>query len=212
MRFILSLSLLACGETPNPDLQSSRNQTQTVSPNVVRDVQSESNDFPTETATDLGPAEPPSPSILQASWHPYDSNTAEDGQRMRVPSENPIAIDIESPGWKGRALDPVLYIDERRFYQYTHPGPGLIRYVIADVSWVLEATQWAFNTGTMTRVGRPFHCPFGKPNENSPPHCRHGLHPRHRRRLSNRDGMRSVHCPRMRGPVDACIHCRTHNL
>ena len=147
MRFILSLSLLACGESRNPGLHSSRNQTQTVSPNVARDVHSESNDLPTEPATDLGPVETPNPTILQANWHPYDANTAENGQRMHVPAENPIAIDIESPGWKGRALDPVLYIDERRFYQYTHPGPGLIRYVIADISWVLEATQVGIQYG-----------------------------------------------------------------
>ena len=49
--------------------------------------------------------------------------------------------EIEAEHWGGRALDPVLVVDERRFRHYSHPGPGLIRYVLADEAWLDQASE-----------------------------------------------------------------------
>ena len=52
-----------------------------------------------------------------------------------------VRREIEAEGWPGRALDPVLHVDERRFYHYTHPGPGLIRFTLANGAWIEEAVS-----------------------------------------------------------------------
>ena len=117
----------------------------------MRNTPAQEPDLSTELAPDLGLSAPSNPTILNAHWNAHESATAENGQGAQVHSQHPIAIDIESRGWRGRALDPVLYIDERRFHQYSHPGPGLIRYVIADLSWVLDATRIGIQYGDDTQ-------------------------------------------------------------
>ena len=63
---------------------------------------------------------------------------AENDRGERVQSPRPIAIDLDAHRFPPRALDPVLVIGQRRFRHYRHPRPGVLRFVIADVS-LLEA-------------------------------------------------------------------------
>ena len=76
----------------------------------------------------------PQPSIIAAEWMTTDAAEAEDGRGARIPADQPIALEIRAEGWRGRALDPVLHVDERHFHHYSHPGPGLIRYELANAS------------------------------------------------------------------------------
>lgn len=63
---------------------------------------------------------------------PVDVGEAEDGTGQIVVAVRPVAIDVLAPAWGGRALDPVLEIGGLRFHHYSHPGPGILRFVAAD--------------------------------------------------------------------------------
>ena len=64
---------------------------------------------------------------------------AEDGRGSLIEALDPVAVEIEADNWPGRALDPVLQVDDRRFRNYTHPGPGRIQFVLAEAAWLDEA-------------------------------------------------------------------------
>jgi hypothetical protein len=64
---------------------------------------------------------------------------AEDGWGSLIEALDPVAVEIEAEYWPGRALDPVLHVDDRRFHIYTHPGPGRIQFVLAEAAWLDEA-------------------------------------------------------------------------
>lgn len=73
------------------------------------------------------------PTILGFELNDVDVAEAEDGQGQIVAARNPLAVDIRAESWPGRALDPVLSIGQSlQLRHYRHPGPGLLRFVIAD--------------------------------------------------------------------------------
>ena len=147
MRLILPLSLLACGEQPPSASATHEALAQEKPVHPMRKSDPDSTEVSIEAPPDLGPTPIPPPTIIQAHWSDHESESAEDGMGSQIPSEYSVAIDIESSGWVGRALDPVLHIDERRFHQYTHPGPGIIRYIVADADWLVDATRVGIQYG-----------------------------------------------------------------
>ena len=59
-----------------------------------------------------------------------ESALAEDGRGGQRMSPNAVAIEIETEGWPGRAMDPVLRVGEYQFTAYTHVSPTVLRYVV----------------------------------------------------------------------------------
>jgi hypothetical protein len=63
---------------------------------------------------------------------PYDFG--EDGQGNLTQSIRPVSLDIQAAqGWPGRALDPVLYMGDLRFYHYEYIGIDTLRFIAADL-------------------------------------------------------------------------------
>ena len=58
---------------------------------------------------------------------------AEDGVGGRVSSETSVAIDIETEGWPGQAMEPSLEVGELRFAAYSHVSPTVLRFVATRV-------------------------------------------------------------------------------
>jgi hypothetical protein len=81
--------------------------------------------------------------VLGTRRVPIEVDTAEDGLGTEIPATAPIAVEIEAERWGGRALDPVLLVDDRAFHHYSHPGPGLIRFILANEDWLDQATEMA---------------------------------------------------------------------
>ena len=95
----------------------------------------------------LGVEISPTPAVLRVERVELEIEEAEDGLGDIVTAPRPVAVDIVATRWIGRALDPVLEVDDRRFRQYVHPGPGLIRFVLADAAWLDEAQVIAIQYG-----------------------------------------------------------------
>ena len=102
---------------------------------------------PIERPVDLGEEIAPAPDVLRVARVAVAVEEAEDGYGNIVTATNPIAVDIVATRWIGRALDPVLEVDGRQFRKYVHPGPGLIRFVLADAAWLDEAQSFAIQYG-----------------------------------------------------------------
>jgi hypothetical protein len=102
---------------------------------------------PIEREVDLGEEIAPAPDVLRVARVAVEVEEAEDGYGNIVTATNPIAVDIVATRWIGRALDPVLEVDGRQFRKYVHPGPGLIRFVLADAAWLDEAQSFAIQYG-----------------------------------------------------------------
>jgi len=66
---------------------------------------------------------------------------AEDGLGKRLQSQDAVLIDIETSGWPGQAMDPVLIVGERRFTAYTHVSPTLLRYTAERHEYLPEGTS-----------------------------------------------------------------------
>ncbi len=66
--------------------------------------------------------------------HTLEPGLGEDGQGHSVQAPAPVAIDLDARTFPPRALDPVLTIGQLRFTHYTHPRPGVLRFVIADAA------------------------------------------------------------------------------
>ena len=95
----------------------------------------------------LGVEISPAPDVLRVDRVDVEIEEAEDGLGDMVTAPNPVAVDIVATRWIGRALDPVLEVDDRRFRQYVHPAPGLIRFVLADAEWLDDAQVIAIQYG-----------------------------------------------------------------
>jgi len=87
--------------------------------------------------------------------HPIDVAEAEDGRGNRVPAVRPMALDVLADAWPGRALDPVLEVGDLRFRHYSHPGPGLLRYVAADADGLAEGAPVLLRWGEEDRHPTP---------------------------------------------------------
>jgi hypothetical protein len=79
--------------------------------------------------------------------HPIDATEAEDGRGQSVPAVHPVALDVRADAWPGRALDPILEVGELRFRRYSHPGPGVLRYVAADADALPEGASVRLSWG-----------------------------------------------------------------
>ncbi len=75
------------------------------------------------------------PAIRGLDVSPIDIDLGEDGHGQLVTARRSVALDIRADAWPGRALDPVLYVgQELLFRRYSHPSPGVLRFVAADAS------------------------------------------------------------------------------
>ena len=138
----LALCFLACG------IESSNNTDDApIIPIDINQVSSESETLEIHTEDPIV-TDPMRPTVLSTRLVPVDVNEAEDGYGGRIQTLNPIAVEVEATRWPGRALDPVLVIGERQFYHYSHPGPGRIRYILADTRWASASAEWHIEYGT----------------------------------------------------------------
>lgn len=61
-------------------------------------------------------------------------NLGEDGHGNLTQAIRPVFLEIQAEkGWPGRALDPVLYLGNLRFYHYEYVGINTLRFVAADL-------------------------------------------------------------------------------
>lgn len=74
-------------------------------------------------------APPPRPLFTA---HPIDATEGEDGRGAVIPATRAIAFDLDARRFPPRARDPVLRVGELAFTRYTHPSPGVLRFVAAD--------------------------------------------------------------------------------
>jgi hypothetical protein len=131
MRSLLLITLLvACGQ---PD----------GGPETPSEAAPEPEQRSSSVVSEAEPGMRPQLVILGSQRVPVEVGSAEDGLGKEIPATAPIAVEIEAERWGGRALDPVLLVDDRAFHHYSHPGPGLIRYVLADEAWLDQASEMA---------------------------------------------------------------------
>lgn len=83
---------------------------------------------------------------------PVDAARAEDGRGATVAAVDPAAIDVLADAWPGRAEDPVLEVGDLRFRHYSHPAPGVLRFVVADRSAIPEGAPMAIRWGALFTV------------------------------------------------------------
>lgn len=79
--------------------------------------------------------------------HPIDADEGEDGRGATIAATRPVAIDLDARRFPPRALDPVLNVGELRFVHYTHPQPGVLRFVVADRALLPEGAEVAVQYG-----------------------------------------------------------------
>jgi hypothetical protein len=113
--FYLLLLLTACAGAPsNP-----------VAPDALEPE-------PVPTARTPDPVATEAQRIEEVQLLAIDTAESEDGFGNLVTSTLAIAIEIQTEGWPGKAMDPVLVVGEARFTHYSHPSPTVIRFVVAD--------------------------------------------------------------------------------
>jgi hypothetical protein len=87
----------------------------------------------------------------------------EDGRGNTVRAVRPVALDVRADAWPGRAFDPVLLVGDLVFRHYTHPAPGVLRYVAADAARLPEgatvAIRWGDDAATTRPVGQALRVP-----------------------------------------------------
>ena len=83
------------------------------------------------------PAAPPRLFVARA----IDATVGEDGHGETVPAVASIAFDLDARQFPARAVDPVLHVGELHFVAYTHPAPGVLRFVAADRSALPEGAE-----------------------------------------------------------------------
>ncbi len=76
-------------------------------------------------------APPPRPVLIV---HAIDATEGEDGRGAVIPATRAIAFDLDARRFPPRARDPVLRVGALAFTRYTHPSPGVLRFVAADVA------------------------------------------------------------------------------
>lgn len=129
---ILALCLfLSCARseqsTEIPSTQRSNDTEQTRSDTIE---ESHTHDQPLDQET---PRPMTGPTIREFRVVPIDVQQGEDGRGNLTQAVQPVALDIVADAWHGRALDPVLRIgQDHHFRQYQFPGPGIIRFIVAD--------------------------------------------------------------------------------
>lgn len=101
---------------------------------------------PVAPAEPVAPVEPRPPALRRASTHglrlaPVSASQGEDGRGNVVPATRAFALDAVADAWPVRALDPVLYVGELHFHQYTFTSPGVLRFIVADVGALPSGAQ-----------------------------------------------------------------------
>lgn len=79
--------------------------------------------------------------------HAVEAEEGEDGRGDLIPATHAIAIDLDARRFPPRALDPVLHVGELRFTRYSHPRPGVLRFVVADRALLPEGAEVAVQYG-----------------------------------------------------------------
>lgn len=79
--------------------------------------------------------------------HPIATATGEDGRGETIAAVQAIALDLDAHQFPARAADPVLHVGELHFAAYTHPSPGVLRFVAADRSALSEGAEVAVQYG-----------------------------------------------------------------
>jgi len=104
---------------------------------------------PAPSAQRQGPVSSPEiKSIANVHIVALGEATGEDGRGGQRLSQQAYAIDIETDGWPGRAMEPSLQVGEHTFHKYTHPTPTTIRFV------VMEAALLPSGAEAVVRYGR----------------------------------------------------------
>lgn len=77
---------------------------------------------------------------------------AEDGLGATIAASDAVAIDLDARRFPPRALDPVLEVGrDLRFRHYTHPAPGVLRFVVADGAVLERGEELAVQYGDDAR-------------------------------------------------------------
>ncbi|MBX3268701.1 MAG: hypothetical protein KF729_00485 [Sandaracinaceae bacterium] len=61
-----------------------------------------------------------------------EASEGEDGRGALVAAVDAVAIELDAERFEPRARDPILVVGELSFTRYTHPSPGVLRFVAAD--------------------------------------------------------------------------------
>jgi hypothetical protein len=72
---------------------------------------------------------------------PTDAAEGEDGRGNLVPATRAVAVDLDARRFPPRALDPALHVGQLRFTRYRHPGPYVLRFVVADAALLAPGAQ-----------------------------------------------------------------------
>ncbi len=97
----------------------------------------------------VAPSEP-APAALERPLvraYPVEIAEGEDGRGNVVAAAQPIAVDLDARRFPPRALDPVLHVGELRFTRYSHPRPGVLRFVVADRALLPQGAEVAVQYG-----------------------------------------------------------------
>ena len=95
----------------------------------------------------LGPPMERAIAIQAVTATPLGERSAEDGWGRVVATREAIALDLHAASWPGRALDPVLTVGDRVFRNYSHPGPGILRFVVAEGALLAATDAWTLQYG-----------------------------------------------------------------
>lgn len=76
---------------------------------------------------------------------------AEDGLGATVAASAAVAVDLDAHRFPPRALDPVLEVGRLRFRHYTHPAPGVLRFIVADGAVLERGDELAVQYGDDVR-------------------------------------------------------------
>ena len=119
MRFlVLTLALLACVDAPD-----------SVDPPTPPASVTQQPEARSRSAEVKQPTAPPLDAIqVRLEW--IGEALAEDGMGSKQLSGQAVQVDIESAGWPGRAMEPVLHVGQLRFNSYSHVSPTVLRYVV----------------------------------------------------------------------------------
>ncbi|HJL14745.1 MAG TPA: hypothetical protein RMH99_03760 [Sandaracinaceae bacterium LLY-WYZ-13_1] len=110
-------------------------------------------DEPADRAATAPRPAPPAEARPPLTVHPIDIDEAEDGRGAVVSGVDAIAFDLDARRFPPRAADPVLLLGPLRFTRYTHPRPGVLRFV-ADRAALRDGVEVAVQYGddASTRV------------------------------------------------------------
>ncbi len=146
---VLSLILLGCAGSEPTSSASSELEERPDEPGSTR-ASREAAQIRAAGGEDVAPPEPV-PSLAQdrppIAAHLVRAAEGEDGHGNTVEAPNAVAIDLDAHRFPPRALDPVLSIGQLRFTHYSHPHPGVLRFVVADRALLPEGAEVAVQYG-----------------------------------------------------------------